>query len=145
MQVAIDFLQLIAVSTGVAILIGFLVATNYLQRKALDRATDIILCCAPQLKATRAYADAQRYFDRRTPEKVSRIVETAQNIIGAGQGPGAQSTAPAEHRSRDRLRYLPEIVLILITLVFSLVAFFGTKYSEGGVASYVLGGKAAIA
>ncbi|HWA90893.1 MAG TPA: hypothetical protein VG889_12710 [Rhizomicrobium sp.] len=136
---------------GVFILVFFLFATHLLQRRALDRVKDVMLCCAPQLRSTRAYKEAVRYFDRRNPGKLTDAVKDEHEKLA--QGKSRRDASPADptesdtevERSRWLLHFLPPFVLLLVTFSLSLVTFFGAEYSAvNGVASFVLGGKLAL-
>jgi len=97
---------------SIVVLGAFIVATNLLQRRALDRASDVMRCTTRAVRGTHMYADATQYFARRTP---------------ASQW--------------DVLHLLPFLFLLLITLFFSILAYYAAQYSDFvSVPSYVLGG-----
>lgn len=97
---------------SIVVLGAFIVATNLLQRRALDRASEVMRCTTRAVKETHMYADATQYFARRTPAT-----------------------------QWDILHLLPFLFLLGITLFFSILAYYAAQYSEFITdPSYVLGG-----
>lgn len=97
---------------SIVVLGAFIVATNLLQRRALDRASEVMRCTTRAVQGTHMYADATQYFARRTP---------------ASQW--------------DILHLLPFLFLLGITLFFSILAYYAALYSDFITdPSYVLGG-----
>ncbi len=97
---------------SIIVLGAFIVATHLLQRRALDRASSVMNCTSRAVQRTHMFADATQYFARRTPAT-----------------------------QLDVLHLLPFLFLLVITLFFSILSYYGAAYSEFITdPSYVLGG-----
>jgi len=119
---------------SVAILVAFLIALHFLQRKLLDRVTDVLACCSEAIKGTVIFKNAVAYFDRRTPARVDQIASKNKILT-------------LRHRivSRIVLHFLPPALLVMMTLFFSFVAFYGAQMMpKDATASFALGGASAI-
>jgi hypothetical protein len=97
---------------SIAVLGAFIVATNLLQRRALDRSAEVMKNTSRAVQSTHMFADATQYFARRTP--------------------------PTRW---DLLHLLPFLFLLLITLFFSILSYYAAHYPDFVTdPSYVLGG-----
>src|ERR1700761_3182522 len=97
---------------SIAVLGAFIVATNLLQRRALDRSAEVMRNTSRAVQSTHMFADATQYFARRTP--------------------------PTQW---DLLHLLPFLFLLLITLFFSILSYYAAHYPDFVTdPSYVLGG-----
>ncbi|HWA90894.1 MAG TPA: hypothetical protein VG889_12715 [Rhizomicrobium sp.] len=97
---------------SIFVLGAFIVATNLLQRRALDRSAEVMRQTTRAVQTTHMFADASQYFARRSP--------------------------PTQW---DILHLLPFLFLLGITLFFSILSYYAAQFHDVlKEPSFVLGG-----